>query len=413
MTIYIAIDFIPTLMSLAGKGASDDFSSLAIRFSHPRSNSMRIHSWRSILQGEWRRISATIDDREVFVNIPRTLDPEPLGDPFLVASLVRAMSGGGGSVVRVDETMPVSASLFESLGEYQTIYREWCRSLETVSIEAPRLASPRPSTGRVACLYSGGIDSLYSIGSNLDSITHLVLQRGFDIPFNETERWGKMVSAGQLLAEQLGKTLIILETNMRAQCLAKTMDNHGAILIAPTLLLGVDRLIVPASDSAKRLTPWGSHPLTDPLLSNVFTKVVHHGVVTRCEKTRFVVEWGAGLSDLRVCNRFAEYNCGSCEKCIRTMAILHLYGGASPTLPQFHPRMLRSLELWSEGGTQVWRDIQQIATLHGDNGMSKEVTRLLLRFDRKELLRRADALFAGGSIQKLIEKVKGRRATSS
>jgi hypothetical protein len=52
--------------------------------------------------------------------------------------------------------------------------------------------------------------------------------------------------------------------------------------------------------------------------------------LSRLEKTRLVAEWDTALQNLRVCNKIpygtlvegSAFNCGKCEKCVRTMLAL-------------------------------------------------------------------------------------------
>ena len=90
------------------------------------------------------------------------------------------------------------------------------------------------------------------------------------------------------------------------------------------------KVYIPSSHKYSDLLPWGSHPLTDPLMSTDGVMLIHDG----CEATRVQkVLWQVSKSDvaldyLRVCwrNRFGKYNCGICEKCNRTMVNLKIAG---------------------------------------------------------------------------------------
>lgn len=343
-----------------------------------------------------------IDGREAFVILPRDVDPEPSADPFVVASLVRAMQAKTADSVQLEAMLPLSAILEQNLREYQHIYRSWYPNLRTVSIDGSYSKMQPASSDRVACLYSGGVDSLYSIGRHLPVISHLVMQRGFDVPFSEVTRWEKMLVAATEFAESVGKSLVVLETNFREVCIAAPEDNHGAVLAAPVLLLGAKRLIVPSSDSPNLLMPWGSHPLTDPMCSNGTTQVVHDQLARRTDKTRFIVQTGIGLQSLRVCNRYAEYNCGTCEKCLRTMITLDALGATSPTLPPFRVALLDSITLWTGGSAENWIDNRQLAVEVGRADLVKAIDGLLNRWRRKELLRQLDAQFLGGRVRRLL-----------
>jgi hypothetical protein len=98
------------------------------------------------------------------------------------------------------------------------------------------------------------------------------------------------------------------------------------------------------------LSPWGSHPVLDPLYSSCDMRIRHDGItLTRLEKTRLVAEWNTALRHLRVCNCFKKYtqhqlNCCRCEKCVRTMLALAALGklGSTPSFPaQLTPELVR------------------------------------------------------------------------
>jgi hypothetical protein len=50
--------------------------------------------------------------------------------------------------------------------------------------------------------------------------------------------------------------------------------------------------------------------------------------MTRIEKVALVADWPAGLQNIRVCQNDSSgsWNCGTCEKCIRTMIMLESLG---------------------------------------------------------------------------------------
>ena len=79
----------------------------------------------------------------------------------------------------------------------------------------------------------------------------------------------------------------------------------------------------------RRAPPWGSHPLLDPLWSTEDIEFTHDGCeALRSAKIKAIARAPLALSTLRVCwaNEQAEYNCGRCEKCLRTMIALHVVG---------------------------------------------------------------------------------------
>jgi hypothetical protein len=77
--------------------------------------------------------------------------------------------------------------------------------------------------------------------------------------------------------------------------------------------------------------PYGTHPLLDQHFSSTELLIHHDGVeLSRFDKTRLIADWDLALNNLRVCNQYKKYrhdkfNCGRCEKCLRTkLALLAL-----------------------------------------------------------------------------------------
>ncbi|MDQ8168701.1 MAG: hypothetical protein P3C09_13175 [Gemmatimonadota bacterium] len=126
------------------------------------------------------------------------------GDAFVVLALIPAMECG--EALEVDDRIPVSPGLLRRLRTIQELYVEWFPDLRSIMIRAPNTDVPVPTPDeRIGCFFSGGVDSVYSVLRNLDTIDDLVLCRGLDIPFEETERWERTVSAARVFADSIGK----------------------------------------------------------------------------------------------------------------------------------------------------------------------------------------------------------------
>lgn len=111
---------------------------------------------------------------------------------------------------------------------------------------------------------------------------------------------------------------------------------HGcALAFIPHLFSSRYReMIIPSTHDYGSLIPWGSHPLTDQLLSATHLRVVHDGAgFGRVEKTKLVASYQEFLDTMHVCWLDLELgNCSRCEKCIRTMLTLDLLGLKEKTL---------------------------------------------------------------------------------
>jgi hypothetical protein len=107
---------------------------------------------------------------------------------------------------------------------------------------------------------------------------------------------------------------------------------HGAQLSAAASFFskGFNKGFIASSfDAAYLHKYWGSHPLLDSYYSSNHFKMEHTGTeMNRLEKTEIVANWPAALQHVRVCQKehSGELNCGTCEKCIRTMTHLEALG---------------------------------------------------------------------------------------
>jgi hypothetical protein len=351
-------------------------------------------------------VSALVGSSRIYYRLIDGDCQDALGDPFIIAGLVSAMEQG--SSISVEPGIAVSSRLIENLGRYQDIYARWYPHLRPVAIEAPRRVASRARTGNVGCFNSGGVDSLYSALRHRDEITHFVLCQGLDISLKEGDRWVRTVEQVGKVAHELGKRLVLVETNAK-QLTGSRTDNHAAILVSTASLLGLDTIILPSSLEESELgMAWGSHPLTDPLLSSDWTAVFYDETAARTQKLAFIAESKIGLDQLRVCNRHSDYNCGSCEKCLRTMSTMDVLGAVSAALPRFQPRMLRAIKLWNQPQHGFWQSILELARQRGRNDVASEVQRLVDDYRRRERLRNLDSRYLGGSLLWLKRRLSSR-----
>lgn len=310
---------------------------------------MKISNIEAICEGEVSVLSAKIEPegaerpRELWYRFEGLEGPlEYAADPFAAAMLPFVMYQDESCVVEGT----LSASLRYNLDRAQAVLSDWYDFLTPVSVipeaeTADPEGQPRRPLGGVACCFSGGVDSWYSLLKNAERVTHLLLVRGFDIGLENDELWRTTRERARGVADALGLRLVTCETNLReiadprragwgrdcsedfwGKCL------HGAALASVSLGLSrsFSELIVPATHSEDQLKPWGSSPRLDPLWSSGQVRIQHDGCeADRIEKVRAISASPLALQNLRVChNDLAETNCGRCEKCIRTMLALRL-----------------------------------------------------------------------------------------
>ncbi len=228
---------------------------------------------------------------------------------------------------------PVSPQLLASIPSIQAIYHAWNPDWRVIPVSAEP-AQPAPhGSGGVACFFSGGVDSFYTLLKHLDEIDALIFIHGFDISLDNTPFRARVSAAVREVAAACAKPLIEVETNLKEFVIRHSPWEyaHGALLAGVALSLSsrFSRIYIAASEfyGLAATIPWGSHPLLDPLWSTERTTIVHDGCeATRMDKVAAIARSEVALRWLRVCweNPNGEYNCGRCGKCLRTMVALRI-----------------------------------------------------------------------------------------
>jgi hypothetical protein len=254
------------------------------------------------------------------------------GDPLLALGLMPSMRNGSPLVVEE----PVSKRLLESTAQIQRLLSVWDKRMKSVQIKAPTYSTSPHGEG-VGLFFSGGVDSFYSLHTRRSELTHLVVIDGFDA----AGRWSQVHSMAAAVAAAEDLELVVVSTNAREAVagLEWLEYGHGAVLasVGLTLQAEICRLIVGSSKSPETLAPSGTHPELDPLWSTERITFEHDALVPRMDKTAAIAANPLAMQWLRVCWQGGDaYNCGRCEKCIRTLIGLELAGasGRCSTLPR-------------------------------------------------------------------------------
>lgn len=261
-------------------------------------------------------------------------DIEGAADAFYVIGLIIAM----GTDRTLELSTPVSERLLYNSGPIQSILANWYpKKLAKVAItvasrayDAQSLRSPA-----ITC-FTGGVDSFYSLVTNQETIGSLLYVHGFDIPLSREDLREEKSAHLRDIAKTADKELIEISTNIR-KFLNPAVEwghiGHGSALASIGHLVSgrTGRLLIPASHTYADIYPWGSHPLLDHLWSSDRLSVVHDGAeANRVEKTRAIALDPSAQKHLQVCwQKTGKYNCGKCEKCLRTKIALKLTGALS------------------------------------------------------------------------------------
>lgn len=236
---------------------------------------------------------------------------------------------------RLRSETPVSESLLHNMRQFSEIFSSWFpeyHALELTDISGDQAVSR--NTGRVGSFFTGGVDSFYTFIKHRSEITDLIYVHGYDLQLDDLSRREAITEMGRQIAEEANIRFIEIETDSQKLFRAFGewgLKSHGIALgVAGRLLAGhLDKIYVPSSFAEEDLMPWGSHPDTDPLLSDETVEYVHDGCeASRVEKVQVIKDSALALDHLRVCWERVEgaYNCGACEKCLRTMTSMYAMG---------------------------------------------------------------------------------------
>ena len=336
--------------------------------------SIRAHPGSWTREGEWlvarwplRYRRGQTYELETAIQIDEDVPAEPPAAAAALAALLLPAMLSGRHAIRLPG--PLDATTQTNLQRLQAQFAELFPEfdLKPVPVRTPGTRAghaPGPGRGRIGMFASLGVDASYSLLSHLDEIDDLVLVRGYNISLEPEDDalWNETVEAGRDMADELGKRLIPVRTNLRPFLELRRCPwgmSHGAALAHVGLLLQpwLRTMYVPSSFAVRQLFPWGSHPDLDPLWSTGHLQFVHHGTeLCRLEKIHHIAGSPGMLRQLRVCNDHPDgaYNCGRCSKCIHTMLSLDSAGAVKgcATFPQeVRAGDIRAVPAWGVGGS--------------------------------------------------------------
>lgn len=286
---------------------------------------------------------------------PRELD----ASPFLPGLLVTAMWWNEKLVIDA----PVSSRLLAAVEQAMAAYRCLYPSLPAIGVYAPS-HELSPGERATACLFSRGVDSWYSVLTNLEAtqatrppLSHLVYVPSIDFMYGAANR-ARSIEATRRAADEVGCKLVLLESNLRTftERFQEWGITCGGGLAGMSLFLGerFSYILLAASFPLTAPACCGSHPALDPCFSTERTEIVHDGATaTRVDKVRYLATRPVALENLKVCyQEDIEHNCGRCAKCVLTMLELQA-SGALDAAPVFdtplHPGLVAGLAIKSDG----------------------------------------------------------------
>jgi hypothetical protein len=326
---------------------------------------------------------------------------------------------------------PVDHELFVNVHELMRVWNCWYPHLSPIRIEADvRDQATQRAFGATAALFSGGVDAWFTFLTNNDPgradrtpIDDLLCVWGLDIPLSRPDDFSMLSQALASATSGSGTAFVDVATNLHQTPWWARSEwgpvAHGCALAAISHALGnrYSRLLVPSSHRYDDLVPWGSHPLTDPLLSSSLTRIVHDGAAfSRVQKMEEIAKSQEALDSLQVCWASGRYqNCGECPKCLRSMTTLYLLD-ALDRCPRFASNtidkgMLAKNTPTDESSRAFLREVRALAMNKGKRDIARAIDRSLRRGRRIEFyIRSVDRLLGRTpGLRKHIKRL-GRRA---
>jgi hypothetical protein len=254
--------------------------------------------------------------------------------PFAAALLLPAMKQGEDLIIRGS----ISEQLYKGMQAIMHQVLQWDIGLKPIKIEADTLVADTHEPQGSASFFSGGVDSFYTYLKHkedqveADRIDSFILVNGFDIDLRNARLWERTRQSIEAIATADKIDLIQVVSNIKnlVDPVLSWDYTHGGCLAAVGLFLrrAFRQIYIASSYTVAEQFPWGSNLATDGYWSTERTTFVHDG--TEATRTSKVISQIArsplALERLRVCfaNEKEAYNCGQCDKCLRTMINLYV-----------------------------------------------------------------------------------------
>lgn len=369
---------------------------------------MKIEAVRARDEGDERVISARIGDFELWFRLPAGYGRTDVADPFVAAALLPAMRLGEDVELAADTSL--SAALADGLDQLQEIYRMWFPRLSRITVDG-RVTPTPPHRAERATFFSAGVDSLYTYYRKRETLSRLVFLIGIDMQVDNESLAAETVRRNREFAEAEGKTLVVVASNIRELGYRHDFSwaHHYCAggLGAIALLLGFETMLVPASQPAVDLYPDGSSPVIDPLYTSEATRIIYEGPAIRYRKMRYLADYPEALALLRVCWQDRGYNCGECEKCLRTMLIARMFDIDIPTLPKLDDLgRLRGWRIITETQANIFLNLKRAAQESGKRDVQRYLRYIELRERLRRRLSELDRRLLGGVLKSAYRRLR-------
>ena len=338
--------------------------------------------------GDATRITIHIGGAPVWFASAGFLTDPPIGDAAVALALLVAMAEQRPLDLR--NLPPMSARLYSALPTIQDAWSQWNPALHPIDIHADTTAD-RHHDGTTGQFFSGGVHSLHAALDDPDTASRLIYVGGLThAPTHADDP--PVPRSTTALATMLQRDVVTVHSNWwswRRRFGLSTALMHGSCLAAVAYLVGSRQITIAGCQAWDWLTPWGSHPLMDPLWSTEAVTLRHWGRhLTRIAKCRRLAADPAMVAQLHVCRDDDQTNCGRCISCVTTRLMFHLVNCHFPTAaPATDPITDYSRVAPGQVEPRAVAELLAAAREVGDMAAMRMLTALSGRLRRRQLLR--------------------------
>jgi hypothetical protein len=353
--------------------------------------------------------------------------------PFAAALLLPSMKQGEDLVIEGS----ISAQLYQGMHAIMQEVLKWDIGLQPIKIEADALVADPLRPQRSASFFSGGVDSFYTYLKHKtdpienDRIDSFILVNGFDINRRNTQLWDRTLENIKSIAKADKVEVIVVRSNIQGlvEPILLWDYTHGGCLAAVGLFLrgAFHQIYIPSTHSVAEQIPWGSNLALDGHWSTEGTAFIHDG--TEASRIGKVISQIArsplALEHLRVCfaNERGAYNCGKCDKCLRTMINLYVAGAleksstfphhidpdlvaAIPTIQGEHGGIFHTENLRALQEKNLAPELQQAISTSMSNAVVMKPGRREIFEDRLKYL---DHVYTRGNVYSVWDRLFGQK----
>ncbi|SET36705.1 hypothetical protein [Thalassotalea agarivorans] len=347
---------------------------------------MKITEIKLVQEKECQRLSGYCGDFLLWYEFPLSMDITLKADAFVAASLIPAMATKQN--IELADDIPVSAQLLSNLSKLQDIFSRWEAQLgvklHKIDILGGQRVEALPVNDHVISFFSGGVDGTYTFLKNKDDIDLLLFSKGIDMQLDNVEQFEHAFEKNKVFLDAFEKPLVPIATNVRffGHSLGlKWTQCFGGGLASIALAASVKTCYIASGFTYGKTIQEGSNYITDPLWSNGTTHIVHDGAeANRLEKIAFLATEPTAIALIRVCWQDKGYNCGQCEKCLRTMTNLRLLGLSTPNFPPLTDELVKNkvskLRLYSVHDVDFLQENLALAVEKQDKVMVKALKKI-------------------------------------